>query len=265
MNSGYIYVASLNALYYELAILSAQSLKDLHPQAHVTLFTHDGFVDDRAVELFDNIITNIPVHRRAKMWCMARTPYDMTFYNDCDSMIVHPDISKVFNDITDKIHMTKNLIYTVSRESLAYIDKQKTKTPYFHGAVAWYKKTDANVEFINEWWQAYVKQLVNPWPHGDWADEIWKGFDMFTLWSMLSGLDPKYSKFKDRVIEGDRRFNCVTPEGKTYENVKLPVVFQIPRTEYTSFKKWPEIYRNIQNAPTYNEQYHDPENPSKLI
>lgn len=259
LNNGYVYVASLNPLYYELAILSAQSLKDIHPQSHVTLFTHDKFVDDRAEQLFDNIVTNIPVHRRAKMWCMARTPYDQTFYNDCDSVIVHPDISKVFDNLDDKIYMTKNLVYTVSRKELEYIDKDRKWFPYFHGAVAWYQKNDANIEFIDTWWRAYVKQLYSPWPHGDWAFEIWQGFDMFTLWSMLNSFYPEYDKFKDRVVEGDRRFNCVLPEGKQSESVKSPVVYQIPRDTYCKFDYWPKVARKLQDAPTFYDEHYDSE------
>ena len=265
MNNGYIYVASLNAMYYELAILSAQSLKDLHPQAHVTLFTHDTFVDDRAVQLFDNIVTNIPVHRRAKMWCMARTPYDNTYYNDCDSIIIHPDIAKVFDGITDKIHMTKNLVYTIARRELEYIDKDRKLFPYFHGAVAWYKKNDLNVEFIDTWWNEYIKQLANPWPHDEWSHDIWRGFDMFTLWSMVNAMYPEYEKFKDRVVEGDRRFNCVLPEGRQTVDVKSPVVYQIPRDMYCSMEYWKKVVaRNLENVPTYNDQPYDSENPIKF-
>ena len=83
-SKGYIYVASLKKLYYELGIESATSLRDLYPEANITLFTHETFIDDdRPYKIFDNVVTNIPIHRRAKMWCMARTPYDYTFYNDC--------------------------------------------------------------------------------------------------------------------------------------------------------------------------------------
>ncbi len=259
MNSGYIYVASVSPLYYELAILSAQSLKDLHPKAHVTLFTHDSFVDNRAEQLFDNIVTDIPIHRRAKMWCMARTPYDQTFYNDCDSIIVHPDIAKVFNGISDKIYMTRNLLYTVARRELQYIDKDRTILPSFHGAVAWYKKNDSNIEFLETWWRAYVKQLQSPWPHGDWSHDNLKGFDMFTLLSLLSGLYPEYEKFKDRVVEGDRRFNCVLPEGMKCENVRFPVVYQIPRDSYSKFTYWNKVARKLENAPAYNDQPYDSE------
>lgn len=261
-SKGYIYVASVNKLYYELGIESAASLRDLHPSADITLFTHDKFVDSRAEKIFNNIITNIPVHRRAKMWCMARTPYDQTFYNDCDSLLVHPDISKVFDDMGDKVYMCENLPHTVSRALLTYIDDQGNK-PHFHGAVAWYKKNDLNIEFMNTWWSEHVKQLSEPWPYS--YHPIWRQFDMFTLWRLTSGVLPGFEKFTGIVEQGDRRFNCTIVDGGITATNKPPVVIQIPRPTFKeNLTAYSYIYRNLENAPTFTDKLNAPEESIKF-
>ena len=45
MNKGYIYVASVNKAYYYAAKKSAESLLDFYPEAKITLFTHDFWVE----------------------------------------------------------------------------------------------------------------------------------------------------------------------------------------------------------------------------
>lgn len=256
-NKGYIYVASVNKLYYELGLESASSLRDLYPEANITLFTHDMWVDSRAEKLFNNIVTGIPIHRRAKMWCMARTPYDYTFYNDCDSLLVHPDIAKVFDGMGEKVYMCENLLHTVSRRTLMYIDNKGNK-PLFHGAVAWYKKNDLNIDFMNTWWSEFVKQVSEPWPFS--YSELWKQFDMFTLWKLTSGVVPGFDKFTGLVELGDRRFNCTIVDGGVTATNKPPVVIQIPRPTYKdNMPAYSYIYRNIKNAPAFTHELNTPE------
>lgn len=259
MTKGYIYVASVSKLYYEYALNSAQTLRDVYPEADITLFTHDVFVDDRAEQLFNNIITNIPVSRRAKMWCLARTPYDQTFYNDADSLVVHPDISKVFDDLDHHIYMCENAPHTVSRRVLQYIDLQRTKPVIFHGAVAWFKKNDLNIEFMDTWYNDYIEQLYNPWPHGDWSSEVWQEYDMFTLWGMTNNLYPKYSKFEKLVKIGSRRYNTTIVDGpsKSQTDNKPAVIVQIPRTVYCEMDMGRDIMRKLRDAPTFSDKHYD--------
>jgi len=101
-DEGYIYVASYSKKYYEFAMIAGESLRTFNRKAHITLYTHECWVDDRAREIFNNIVTGIPVHQRAKMWCMARTPYEKTFYSDVDSQVVHPRIKNVFDELGDE-------------------------------------------------------------------------------------------------------------------------------------------------------------------
>ena len=254
-SEGFIYVASVRKLYYELAIQSAQSLRDLYPEANITLFTHEIWVDDRAEQLFDNIVTNIPINERAKMWCMARTPYDKTFYNDTDSIIAHPDIKKVFNNLGDKILMCQNRMHTVSRTDLMYYDKNRQHEVTYHGAVAWYSKTDLNLEFMQTWFDEYIKQSREEWKY-EWADNIWQKFDMFTLWRMTCGLFKEFDRFKDAVGQGHQQYNCTILDGpeKIWSGGRPPTVIQIPRSTFEEFKSYSNITRNLHVSSDFNKQ-----------
>jgi hypothetical protein len=43
-----------------MALFSATTLKDFFPNAHITIFTHSKFCDERVYKVFDNVITDIP-------------------------------------------------------------------------------------------------------------------------------------------------------------------------------------------------------------
>lgn len=261
MSEGFVYVASRKKLFYELAILSAQSLKDIWPQANVTLFTHKSFVDDRAQQLFNNVITDIPVHGRAKMWCMARTPYDVTYYTDVDSQIVHKDIRKVFSELGDyDMYFCGSIWYTTGNHKWAYIDRQQQIPVKYHGAVCCYKKTDLTLDFMQTWFDDYIKQRWEPWPHR-FAHKDWQQFDMFTLWSMTNpNTFPKYQRFADLKIKtGHKRFNGTCHDqgkGKDIEyGDKSPVIYQIDKDTWTEMYVWKDIVKRINDERRTPKEY----------
>ena len=78
-NNGFVYVASLRRGYYRAAKNSALSLLDYWPEAKITLFTHPEWVEPGDEEIFENIITDgVPYHKRAKLWALDKTLYDLT-------------------------------------------------------------------------------------------------------------------------------------------------------------------------------------------
>jgi len=93
---GYLYVASRYERYLTSAEYSAASLKNYHPNAHITLFTEERFYHDELHATFDDVIIHdVPNDSRAKLWALSRTPYDRTLYIDADSVIMHEDIASV--------------------------------------------------------------------------------------------------------------------------------------------------------------------------
>lgn len=233
-DTGFIYVASRNRLYYELGILSATSLRDYHPEANITLFTHKNFIDDRA-KIFDCVITDIPIHYRTKMWAMARTPYQRTLYNDCDSLINHRDIRKI-HDFLDECDMFFGtcINYTVANRKWEYMDIAGKEPPLYHGSLCGYNKTNLTIDFMQTWWDKYLEQRLTPWPYGDKHYQEWQQFDMFTLWRMTSG------KFKDEFGRFDslkiklleRRWNTTGQDHK--EDIVGPrVITQVDKQTWS--------------------------------
>lgn len=261
-NNGYIYVASRNKLYYELSLQAVESLKTFYPECNVTLFTHDAWVEDRATKLFDNIVTDIPIHSRAKMWCMARTPYDVTFYNDVDSQIVHPNIKNAFRDLEESdMFFTNSFWYTTANYKWAYIDKKQTIKVRYHGAVCCYRKNDLTIDFHQTWFEEYLKQQrAKEWVY-DFAHEEWKNFDMFTLWRMTDGNYEEFERFKKLDIAQGPKIYCATVQDnpKEYTRKNPAVNIQMDRNFYSKLHTWNIIEkgerdeRNLPERPKVGE------------
>lgn len=247
-DTGFIYVASCSKLYYELALISCETLREYYPDADVTLFTHKNFLDDRC-KIFDTVITDIPIHARAKMWCMARTPYEKTLYNDCDSIIRHKDIKKIHDFLDDcDMFFGSQLYYTVVNYKWAYVDKKRTREAIYHGSLCGYHKTKDNIEFMQTWFDEYVKQVSTPWPYEKNHFQEWQQFDMFTLWRMTSGDFSEFDRFKNLNIKIiPRRFNN-TGQDLPEDCNGPPVITQIDKISWSQMPYvWGKIQKEINN------------------
>lgn len=204
--NGFVYVASLSDAYYKAAVRSANSLRDYYPKANITLFTHKLFFNEKDRQFFDNVVFDIPVHRRAKMWGMARSPYEKTLYLDCDTEIRSERIKDVF-DILDKDIMFTKIIPHVS--NTRYIDENNNLE--YHGGVVLYNNKKLTVELINDWYDLYLKQVQID----DWSTSMFsqynvkmKPWDQFTIWYLLR--QEKYKKIKhDFFPDGGHEFNYI--------------------------------------------------------
>jgi hypothetical protein len=253
-DDGFIYVASRDRLFYELALLSCESLKSFSPKTHVTLFTHENFCDDRC-KIFDNVIVDIPIHYRAKMWCMARSPYKRTIYNDCDSQICHRDVSKMFDFLDDcDLFCGSNLLYTVGSLKWTYIDKARNHIPKYHGSMWGYKKSELTTDFMQTWFDEYIKQITTPWPYEKTHYKEWQLFDMFTLWKITSGLFDEFERFNKLNIKIlSRRWNTTSQDLR--EDLDGPPV--ITQIDKPTWKKMPNVWKNIEKG--MNDEKHQVE------
>jgi hypothetical protein len=198
--NGYLIVASYRYAYYRAAVLCAETLKDYNPDAHVTLFTHEQWVDDRAV-VFDNVVTGIPASKRSKMWAMARTPYEKTLYIDADAQVQHEDIGIVHDLLGDN-----DLMMTEIRKYSARCHTFPGGEFRWHCGVCLYNNKPDTLQFMQDWFDYYQRQQeewdVDPKLYPP-EMKVW---DTWTFWRLmhLEGYD---QKLKIEKFPQDARWN----------------------------------------------------------
>ena len=210
MTKGYVYVASLKKDYYYAAKLSALSLLDFYPDAKITLFTHAAWVELDDFKIFDQIRTtdpmgiDMPVNNRAKLWALSQTPYDLTMYLDCDTMIEDGDIRFAFDFIREH-----DIIFTRNRPYNAKITKLNDEDEMiYHCGVFVYRNTDAVKKLMDDWYYYYRIQCapahdVSPYP------EAVKPWDTFTMWYLLNKTKHKETINVGEFPSPDARWNFV--------------------------------------------------------
>lgn len=198
-NDGYVFVASINQAFYRAAVNSAVSLLDHNPSAKITLFTHEAFFRKEDGAFFDRVVTGIPVDVRAKMWGMARSPYDRTLYMDCDTEVRSERISEVFDILDGNDVMFTRIIPHVSKERR--IDDQNELT--YHGGVVLYNSKDLTLELMNDWFELYKYQKTTRWSESKFRsfDPAMRQWDQFTVWYLLHR-EPKFKDLRHSLFPG---------------------------------------------------------------
>ena len=203
-NNGFVYVASLRRGYYRAAKNSALSLLDYWPDAKITLFTHPEWVEPGDEEIFENIITDgVPYHKRAKLWALDKTPYDLTVYMDCDTEVQHDDILKIFDQIPDDI----DVIFTANRPYNAALTKlSDTEEMTEHCGLFVYRNNSQTLKLMGAWWGEYCKQNEPSYDRQHYPKEALQ-WDTFTMWRLLAygNMGIKTGRFPDP----DARWNFV--------------------------------------------------------
>lgn len=211
-NNGFLYVASLRKGYYRAAKNSAISLRDYYPDAKITLFTHEEWVQPEDHEIFDTIITDgVPKHKRAKLWALDKTPYDLTLYIDCDTEIEHEDIKTVFDLIPDDV----DILFTANRPYNAALTKlSETEEMTEHCGLFLYRNNEKTLNLMRAWWGEYLKQNEPDYDMLHYPPSA-KQWDTFTMWRLLTYGET--GVVTGRFPEPDARWNFVTG----YKNEEL--------------------------------------------
>mgnify|MGYP003314854748 CR=1 FL=1 len=85
---GFLIVATKRKQFLMGADNVKESILDHYPEAKITLFTEQHFIDDPECQEyfrdFDHVLPTPNNTNREKMWGMANSPYDLTFYMDAD-------------------------------------------------------------------------------------------------------------------------------------------------------------------------------------
>lgn len=210
-NNGYLYVASVNKAFYYAAKESALSLLDFYPEAKITFFTHAEWVEDEDYDIFDNIVTNIPVSIRAKLWALPRTPYEKTLYIDADTYIQHEDISKVFDLLGDN-----NLLFTKIRPYNAKLTQlSETEEMTLHCGLVLYDNASETLKLMQNWYDGFIEQQKYGYDTKHYPESVVK-WDTFTMWKLLT--DKKYNVKVGVFPNPDARWNFVN--GYKYEELQ---------------------------------------------
>ena len=207
---GYLLVASRDIIYYNWACNLLDGIKDFYPEAKICLVTEEKFFDHKADQA-DKIIF-CDDHYRAKLWGMANTPWDTTFYLDVDMEILHADIAKVFDEIGDA-----DMKFCALEEKHWHIFMGgKFPGGQFDicGAVCLYRKSDLVMEFMQEWYDLYVAQKNKTWwPLDDKGDFDYEKYprdlahwDQFPLWWLVHK-EPKYKSLIVEFFEDTLKWN----------------------------------------------------------
>ena len=210
---GFVIIASVKKGFYRYGKALAESVKDFWPDANITFFTHEEWVEPEDYTIFDNIITEgIPRHIRAKLWALNKTPYDITCYLDADMMCQHEDIQNVFNELPDDLDIvfTKNRSYNAKLTKLAEGEEMTCHCGFFI-----YRKNEATMDLMGAWYTEYLKQWEPDYDMLHYPEDARK-WDTFTMWRLLT-YGEKSVKW-GYIKEPDARWNFVN--GYHYEELQ---------------------------------------------
>ena len=236
MTRGYVVVGTVKKYFYLSAIHVIETIKAYNPDANVTLFTEERFLDGQ--EFCADKVEFVASHKRSKIDGMAKSPYDQTFYIDADCDIEHEDIAKVFDELGDN-----DLVFTGLPEERHYCYAEV----YFPGAtkpdgsmggfelcggVCLYNMTNPLVkEFMVDWLDLTIRQYDGHWwpLNEDGTEDLknypasFKRWDQFSLWWLLNK-EPKYETLKVSIFKDDARWNFFN--GYRAEHNTKPVVIR---------------------------------------
>lgn len=248
-SKGFVLVASSHVNFYKMAVNCGESILDYYPDAKITLFTEERFVDHRA-DIFDNVIF-CDNHYRAKLWGMSQTPYDLTFYMDVDTEVRHKDIAKVFDELGDH-----DMMFTPLLEENEYCFRSRhfpAGSFQLNGGVCLYNSSNPHViDFIKEWDRRYRSQRASSghvylstsekpwWPKNENGDDDYINYpkelqtwDQFTLW-WLTNKEEQWSNIDIGIFDDWARWNWYTKYVKDHAKGEIVIIHH----SNPQFDKW---------------------------
>lgn len=148
---GFVFAAT-GDLYIALARRAARSLRQIHPEAEIDLFTN--------IELDDPVFSQVHMLSeswfRPKMEALIRSRFDRTIYLDADIMVI-ADLSTVF-DILDRFDLACSHGRFINNEASAILHTRALPdafVPVNGGVLAVRKSPDTQA--LLETWQAQMK------------------------------------------------------------------------------------------------------------
>ena len=217
---GFITVATKLNSFLIAADNLKESILDYYEDAKITLFTEQKFIDDpnmqRHFRYYDKVIATPSNTNREKMWGMANTPYDETFYLDADIEICHEDIKTSHDRLGDH-----DMLWVELKEETKhhFAEWEWGKGPLDHlthcGGVCLYKSSNPLVrEFMMDWYNYHLKMRKSEFVPEECKSipESFLQWDQTTLWYLIWH-DHKYKKLKWKYFDDNYRWNYYTSFG----------------------------------------------------
>jgi len=223
---GFVLVASRRYIFYKSAILCAETLREHYPDANITLFTHEEWVDDDC-DIFDKVITSIPTDKRAKMWALARTPYDLTMYLDADVQIHDPEIATCFDIIPDDV----DILMTRIRPYAAAITQFPGGELTWHCGVFLFRKNKIMCELMQRWYDDYNERQTQWKFDENLYPRSLQPWDTWTFWKLIN-IDGYNDKINIGRFPDDARWNFHYLRYGELENKSIIIYHNTIRKSY---------------------------------
>ena len=164
-NEGFVYIFHGEKFRNE-ALLSVESLKNVHPDAHVTAFC-DEFIEHA---LFDNVVKIKPSSIRSKVMNLHSSPYDKTLFLDTDTIFFR-SVSDIF-EMLDRYDFCLAHDLARKRQKYSKIMPEYKAIPYafaeLNTGVIGYRKSGKVSECFDLWqhyYQKYYRKLLRSVPY----------------------------------------------------------------------------------------------------
>ncbi|MCI5055146.1 MAG: hypothetical protein MRY83_03505 [Flavobacteriales bacterium] len=161
-NEGFVFVATRNPSYVLLAESSARSLREIIPDANITLFTNVLQIPKELSKTFTDIeiiqskkLTNIDWANGLvdKVRAISMSKYKKTVFIDADTLVKSKEINTLFELLNEYDFLLTECAEDASRSRRFFHE-----TLYSTGMLA-YKKTDNVDKFMNDWLEITLKNV----------------------------------------------------------------------------------------------------------
>lgn len=210
---GYLIVASKKITFLTSAFNLIDSIKYYNPDAKIALFTEKRwFNEDYPWDDVDHLF-ECGEHFREKLYGIANSPFDQTFYIDADCVVEHEDITNVFDRLDGKDMVFVELLGE-QKGHFAEHDWNGGKDWLKHcGGVCLYDTRNPLVkDFMNDWYEIFLKQDSGDWWPDNSIPKSLNRWDQFTLWWLIHR-EPKYKDLKITFFEDNYRWNYFSSYG----------------------------------------------------
>lgn len=212
-SKGYLIVASRKITFLTSAFNLIDSLKYHNPNAKIALFTEKKwFKEDFPWEDVDYLF-ECGDHIREKLYGIANSPFDQTFYIDADCVVEHSDITNVFDHLLNHDIVFVELLKE-QKVHFAEHDWNNGKDWLKHcGGVCLYDTRNPLVkDFMLDWYEIFIKQDSGDWWPDSSIPRTLSRWDQFTLWWLINK-EPKYKELKIKIFEDNYRWNYFSSYG----------------------------------------------------